>query len=118
MFPGTRSQSLRRRQCRCVNMADTAEKLLSAKGLREKLAAWDAKSDARAPLTDAQKDGFMELTTFSANRPLPSEVGLEKGKRRATRKLWPSQLPQLWIQLSASSHIMPDVDFASSRDVT
>lgn len=46
----------------------------NAKTLREKLTAWDAKYDPKAPLTDKQKDGFMELTTLSANRPLPTEV--------------------------------------------
>ena len=44
------------------------------KSLREKLTAWDAKNDPKASLTDRQKDSFMELTTHSANRPLPVEV--------------------------------------------
>ena len=42
--------------------------------LREKLTAWDAKLNPTAALTDRQKDGFMELTTLSANRPLPAVV--------------------------------------------
>ena len=61
--------------CRCVEMmADTSRKMLNAKGLREKLSAWDQKFNSNAPLSDKQKDGFMELTTLSANRPLPTEV--------------------------------------------
>jgi hypothetical protein len=59
-----------------VNMADTLQpkSLPGAKTLRDRLSAWDAKTDAKAPLTERQKDGFIELTTLSANRPLPTEV--------------------------------------------
>ena len=57
-------------------MADTLQGKNSSgvKNLRDRLTAWDAKTDAKAPLTDRQKDGFIELTTLSANRPLPLEV--------------------------------------------
>ena len=55
-------------------MADTPHKIPNARALREKLTAWDAKYNPKAPLTDQQKDGFMELTTLSASRPLPAEV--------------------------------------------
>ena len=55
-------------------MAESSQKMISAKGLREKLSSWDQKSNPKAPLSDKQKDGFMELTTLSANRPLPTEV--------------------------------------------
>ena len=59
-----------------VNMADTLQPkgLPGAKTLRDRLSAWDAKTDAKAPLTERQKDGFIELTTLSASRPLPTEV--------------------------------------------
>ena len=58
-------------------MADTLQPKNSTnvKNLRDRLAAWDAKSDATAALSDKQKDGFIELTTLSANRRLPVEVG-------------------------------------------
>ena len=55
-------------------MADTLQKMNPAKSLREKLTAWDAKLDPTAPLTERQKDSFMELNTQSSNRPLPPEV--------------------------------------------
>ena len=64
--------------CRCVNMAETSQKMLNAKSLREKLSSWDHKFNPNAPLSDKQKDGFMELTTLSANRPLPTEVIVEQ----------------------------------------
>jgi len=59
-------------------MADTlqAKNSSGVKNLRDRLTAWDAKTDAKAPLTDRQKDGFIELTTLSANRPLPLEVAI------------------------------------------
>jgi len=59
-------------------MADTlqAKNSSGVRNLRDRLTAWDAKTDAKAPLTDKQKDGFIELTTLSANRPLPSEVAI------------------------------------------
>ncbi|ELU14157.1 hypothetical protein CAPTEDRAFT_176475 [Capitella teleta] len=47
------------------------------KNFREKLSAWDATVDPKAPLTDRQKDSFMELTTHSSNRPLPVELPLD-----------------------------------------
>ena len=57
-------------------MADTSQAKNSSgvRNLRDRLTAWDAKTDAKAPLTDRQKDSFIELTTLSANRPLPPEV--------------------------------------------
>ena len=58
-----------------INMADTLQtKTVTPKMLREKLTFWDAKTNAKAPLTDKQKDSFMELTTQSSNRRLPVEV--------------------------------------------
>ena len=59
-----------------INMADTLQrKMLAPATLREKLTAWDAKTDPKASLGDTQKDSFMELTTHSGNRALPVEVG-------------------------------------------
>ena len=58
-------------------MAD-AVRLFSAKIMREKLSAWERKDDPKAPLSDAQKDSFMELTTNVSNRPLPIEVSALK----------------------------------------
>jgi hypothetical protein len=57
-------------------MADTLQPkgLPGARNLRDRLSSWDAKVDAKAPLTERQKDGFIELTTLSVNRPLPVEV--------------------------------------------
>jgi len=57
-------------------MADTLQPkdLSVARNLRDRLSAWDAKTDAKAPLTERQKDGFIELTTLSASRPFPIEV--------------------------------------------
>ena len=59
-------------------MADTslAKNSSGVRNLRDRLTAWDAKTDAKAPLTDKQKDGFIELTTLSSNRPLPLEVAI------------------------------------------
>jgi len=62
-------------------MADTLQRelhqqtkqSLDAKILREKLTAWDTKDIPKAPLTDKQKDSFMELATQWSNRPLPTE---------------------------------------------
>ena len=54
-------------------MADTLQKM-NPRTLRDRLAAWEAKSNAKAPLSDKQRDSFMELTTQSSNRPLPVEV--------------------------------------------
>ena len=65
---------MRMPMCLCVNMADTFHRMSNSKTLREKLAAWDAKVDPIAPLTDKQKDSFIELTAHSSTRPLPSEV--------------------------------------------
>ena len=55
-------------------MADTSTQNIDQKKLREKLSLWDAKSEPKAPLTTGQKDLFIELTTFAADRPLPVEV--------------------------------------------
>ena len=59
-------------------MADTLQPRNSTvvKNLRDRLAAWDAKVDPIAPLSEKQKDGFIELTTLSGNRGLPVEVRL------------------------------------------
>ena len=59
-----------------VNMADTLQKMQAAKSLREKLTAWDSKLDPTAPLTEKQKDSFMELNTQSSSRPLPADVNI------------------------------------------
>ena len=48
----------------------------AAKNLRDRLSAWDGKTDPKAPLTDRQKDVFIVLTTQSATRRLPVEVSL------------------------------------------
>ena len=72
----------RMRKQRGVNMADTLQSLHQqqtrnipeSRNLLEKLTAWDTKYDPKAPLTDKQKDSFMELTTQWSNRPLPIEV--------------------------------------------
>ena len=60
-------------------MADTlqAKNLSGVRNLRDRLASWDSNTDAKALLTDRQKDGFIELTTLSANRPLPLEVAID-----------------------------------------
>ena len=58
-------------------MADTLHKM-QPKSLRERLTAWEAKSDPTAPLTNKQKDSFIELTTQSSNRALPIEVSVVK----------------------------------------
>lgn len=59
-----------------MNMADTLQPNVSDTKhlLQEKLSLWDAKLNPKAPLSDRQKDGFIELTTLSANRRLPVEV--------------------------------------------
>ncbi len=61
-------------------MADTLQglsvKMQGTKTLRERLTAWDSKSGSKAPLTDKQKDSFMDLTTQSSNRAFPLEVDL------------------------------------------
>ena len=59
-------------------MADTLQKTSNPKVIREKLTSWDAKDTPAAPLTDKQKDSFMELTTLSANRAMPLEVSTLK----------------------------------------
>ncbi|XP_072180236.1 conserved oligomeric Golgi complex subunit 3-like [Diadema setosum] len=48
------------------------------KMLREKLSLWDQRTTPKAPLTEKQKDSYMELTTHAANRPLPIELPLEE----------------------------------------
>ncbi|XP_022087992.1 conserved oligomeric Golgi complex subunit 3-like isoform X2 [Acanthaster planci] len=53
-------------------------RLFSAKMMREKLSAWEQKSDPKAPLSDVQKDSFMELTSNVSNRPLPIELPLDE----------------------------------------
>ncbi|XP_033638194.1 conserved oligomeric Golgi complex subunit 3-like isoform X2 [Asterias rubens] len=58
-------------------MADTV-RLFSAKIMREKLSCWDRKEDPKAPLSDAQKDSFMDLTASVSNRPLPIELPLDE----------------------------------------
>ncbi|XP_038049939.1 conserved oligomeric Golgi complex subunit 3-like isoform X2 [Patiria miniata] len=60
-----------------ANMADTM-RLFSAKIMREKLSVWEQKNDPKAPLSDVQKDSFMELTTNVSNRPLPIELPLDE----------------------------------------
>ena len=55
-------------------MADTSTQNIDQRKLREKLSLWDAKNDPKAPLTTSQKDLFIELTSFAAERPLPAEV--------------------------------------------
>ena len=55
-------------------MADTSIHNFDQKKLRENLSLWDAKSEPKAPLTTAQKDLFIELTSFAAERPIPQEV--------------------------------------------
>ena len=62
-------------------MADTLQTVeaIKAKSLRERLSCWDSKQDPKAPLTDRQKDAFIELTTLSSNRRLPIEVSISSG---------------------------------------
>ena len=55
-------------------MADTSIHNIDQKKLRENLSLWDAKADPKAPLTTSQKDLFIELTSFAAERPVPLEV--------------------------------------------
>ncbi|XP_072033720.1 conserved oligomeric Golgi complex subunit 3-like isoform X2 [Amphiura filiformis] len=59
-------------------MADTATKVGSTKNVQEKLQHWDRKGDPKAPLSERQKDSFMELATHAANRPLPIELPLDE----------------------------------------
>ena len=40
--------------------------------LRDRLSQWDSRL---APLSDKQKDGFMELSSATTFRPLPTQVG-------------------------------------------
>lgn len=62
-----------------MNMADTLQPNVSDTKhlLQEKLSLWDAKLNPKAPLSDRQKDGFIELTTLSANRRLPVELPVD-----------------------------------------
>ncbi|XP_077988329.1 conserved oligomeric Golgi complex subunit 3-like [Glandiceps talaboti] len=53
------------------------DKMANPKQLREKLSVWELKTDPRAPLSDKQKDSFMELSTIASNRPLPIELPLD-----------------------------------------
>lgn len=41
------------------------------KALHDRLAAWDSHL---APLSDRQKEAFVELSSAAASRPLPSQV--------------------------------------------
>lgn len=49
-------------------------KLQTPRSLRESLTLWDTKTNPKAPLSNLQKDGFMELTTHSGNRKLPKGI--------------------------------------------
>ena len=50
--------------------AEKMEKLQS-KSIRDRLSLWEG---SLAPLSDSEKQGFMELGTIAAQRPLPPEV--------------------------------------------
>ncbi|XP_074649305.1 conserved oligomeric Golgi complex subunit 3-like [Tubulanus polymorphus] len=57
-------------------MADTFT--ISNKVLREKLSAWEAKSSPKAPLTERQRHGILELTGHVGNKQLPIELPLDE----------------------------------------
>ncbi|XP_033099795.1 conserved oligomeric Golgi complex subunit 3-like [Anneissia japonica] len=58
-------------------MAESA-KMRNAKVIREKLSYWEHKGDPKAPLSDIQKDSFMELATIASSRPLPVEIPIDE----------------------------------------
>ncbi|XP_071951133.1 conserved oligomeric Golgi complex subunit 3-like [Antedon mediterranea] len=53
-------------------------KMRNAKVIREKLSYWEHKGDPKAPLSDIQKDSFMELATIASTRPLPIEIPIDE----------------------------------------
>lgn len=59
-----------------VTMASTEQSLLDLtdKETREKLALWDRRTDATAPLTEKQMDSVLEIRTASETLSVPSEV--------------------------------------------
>ena len=44
---------------------------MGGRNVRDKLALWDSKL---APLSERQRDGFMELSSAAIFRPLPTQV--------------------------------------------
>ncbi|XP_030837446.1 conserved oligomeric Golgi complex subunit 3 [Strongylocentrotus purpuratus] len=48
------------------------------KHLREKISTWDQRTTSMAPLSERQKDSYMDLTSHASNRPLPIELPLEE----------------------------------------
>ncbi|XP_064615702.1 conserved oligomeric Golgi complex subunit 3-like [Liolophura sinensis] len=83
-------------------MADTLQGLPSGavnpRVLRERLAAWDSKTQPKAPLTDAQKDVFIDLSTQVASKPLPIELPLDDTPCLPTRLTPPtSPVGKEWV---------------------
>ncbi|KAL4220407.1 Golgi transport complex subunit 3 [Mactra antiquata] len=58
-------------------MASTSTSNVDQKKLRERLSHWDAQNDPKAPLTTLQKDLFIELTSFSNDRPIPADLPVD-----------------------------------------
>ena len=59
-------------------MADTLQnKPVNQRIIRDRLAAWESKTNSKATLTDKQKDSIVELTTKASERPIPSDVSFQ-----------------------------------------
>ncbi|KAJ8310120.1 hypothetical protein KUTeg_011985 [Tegillarca granosa] len=62
-------------------MADTSHlqqgKPVNQRTIRDRLSSWEAKVDPKAPLTDKQKDAFMEMSAVVTERPMPIDLPLD-----------------------------------------
>lgn len=59
-------------------MADTLQnKPVNQRIIRDRLAAWESKTNSKASLTDKQKDSIIELTTKASERVIPEDVSIK-----------------------------------------
>ncbi|OWF49103.1 conserved oligomeric Golgi complex subunit 3-like isoform X2 [Mizuhopecten yessoensis] len=72
-------------------MADTLALPVNQRVIRDRLHAWESTTDSKAPLTGTQKDGLVELTSKTSERPFPKDLP-EDEVPLAMSKTPPSQL--------------------------
>ncbi|XP_060583115.1 conserved oligomeric Golgi complex subunit 3-like isoform X2 [Ruditapes philippinarum] len=89
-------------------MATTSLPGFDQKKLRERLSLWDSQTDPKAPLSTLQKDVLIELTNFSNDRPLPSNLPVDDGPATV--------LPPVFNTDSKSSESNPVQKFLAGTD--
>ncbi|XP_076096896.1 conserved oligomeric Golgi complex subunit 3-like isoform X2 [Mytilus galloprovincialis] len=68
-------------------MADTLQnKPVNQRIIRDRLAAWESKTNSKASLTDKQKDSIIELTTKASERVIPEDLPEDEAQFALSKK--------------------------------